>query len=160
MFSYETDDHTITITGFDGTVNFLNIPGAIDGLPVTAIAPKAFAARSDVTEIALPGSITTLGGFAFHNCANLKRITLHNTVTNYSDGVVKGCRAVEEVRVIADAPEDVASYEVVKRMLTDTDVVLKFRFVYMAEKYDRVPVPLSYFFHNNSRLLASLTSRR
>lgn len=133
MYIYEKKDHGITVTGFDGTVNFLNVPEAIDGVPVTAIAPKAFAARSDVTEIALPGSITTLGGFAFHNCVNLKRITLHNTVTNYSDGVVKGCRAVEEVCVIADASDEAASYEVVKRMLADTDVVLQFRFVYEAE---------------------------
>ena len=131
MYTYEKTDNGITVTGFDGTVNFLNVPEAIDGVPVTAIAPKAFAARSDVTEIALPGSITTLGGFAFHNCVNLKRITLHNTVTNYSDGVVKGCRAVEEVCVIADAPDEAASYEVVKRMLADTDVVLRFKFVYV-----------------------------
>ena len=52
MYTYEKKDHGITVTGFDGTVNFLNVPEAIDGVAVTAIAPGddcASAVRSSIS---------------------------------------------------------------------------------------------------------------
>ena len=147
MFTYETIHKSLPgaeenlqthITGFEGEVNFLKVPSAIEGMTVTGIAARAFADRKDVQEVQLPETVTMLGGFAFHNCTALRKLTLHNTVTNYSDGFIKGCRALTEVTMLVDAPKEGASFEAVKRLLADTDVVIRFRFVYEEGKASEV----------------------
>ena len=73
-------EECLEITGFEGSVKNLTIPEQIGGLAVRSIGRHAFERRADLQEVSLPASLRRLSLFAFHNCANLRKITLHDRV--------------------------------------------------------------------------------
>ncbi len=100
----------------------LVIPEEIEGLLVCSIGKHAFASRKNLKEVFLPEHITTLGGFAFHNCPNLTVIHLSDSVVDYYDGVIRQC---EELRLIEITCRQ-SSYTIVRAMLADSDRELSF----------------------------------
>ena len=64
---YETTkEHTITVTGYEGTVRHLVIPDQVDGCPVKTIGKNAFSAREDLESVSIPKTVETLGRYAFY----------------------------------------------------------------------------------------------
>ena len=54
---YETTkEHTITVTGYEGTVRHLVIPDQVDGCPVKTIGKNAFSAREDLESVSVKNS--------------------------------------------------------------------------------------------------------
>ena len=49
-----TKEHTITVTGYEGTIRHLVIPDQVDGCPVPPIANNAFSAREDLECVCIP----------------------------------------------------------------------------------------------------------
>ena len=120
---YRKTDKGIMITacfGYDGEV-FL--PDEIDGVPITAIAPYAFAENevseedevwindealllsprehltaSKITMITLPDGIREIGRYAFYRCRNLKKLVLSDGILEIGGGALNGCR-IEEVEI-------------------------------------------------------------
>lgn len=112
----------IMITGFEGSVSRLVVPDTIDGMAVEAIGNHAFSGRQDIEEVVLPESIKTLFGFAFHNCRNLRKITLFDSLDDYYDGVCRQCDNLEEVEITINK----SWYEVIRNFLADNDKTLRF----------------------------------
>ena len=54
----------VKITGFTGGTTDLRIPPRLEGLPVTAIGPSAFA-RRQLTSVRIPDTVTHIGATAF-----------------------------------------------------------------------------------------------
>ncbi len=127
-FLYEITEHRrdahkyVTITGSTGNASNLVIPCEIEGLPVEAIGNHAFSGRQDIVMVSLPGSIKTLFGFAFHNCRNLKKISLHDSIDDYYDGVCRQCDSLTDIEMVMDR----GWYEVVRNFLADNDRTLRF----------------------------------
>jgi len=97
---YETTkEHTITVTGYEGTIRHLVIPDQVDGCPVKTIGKNAFSAREDLESVSIPKTVETLGRYAFYNCKKLKSISLYDSVEDYYDGVIKQCHCLEEVKL-------------------------------------------------------------
>ena len=93
---YETTkEHTITVTGYEGTIRHLVIPDQVDGCPVKTIGKNAFSAREDLESVSIPKTVETLGRYAFYNCKKLKNISLYDSVEDYYDGVIKQCHCLE-----------------------------------------------------------------
>ena len=128
MFIYEKkhhkkDDHEyLEIKGFEGRVTDMVVPGEIDNVPVEAIGNHAFSRRSDIVSISLPETIRTLYGFAFHDCRNLKKITLFDSLDDYYDGVCRQCDSLEVIELTVRR----SWYEVIRNFLADNDKTLKF----------------------------------
>ena len=65
----------VSITGlkeeFRSTSLLIEIPGEIEGLPVTEIADRAFSSVGSGKSIMLPYSVTRIGEYAFYNCSTL-----------------------------------------------------------------------------------------
>lgn len=61
QFSYVTNNGALTITGYSGIGEAVTVPGAIDGLPVTSIGDKAFGSCTNLTNVTIPASITSIG---------------------------------------------------------------------------------------------------
>ena len=71
-----------TITGFNTNdeeyANFdgiLNIPSIVNGQTVTSINSNAFQNNNKIISVNIPSTITTIGGYAFDGCSNLKELT-------------------------------------------------------------------------------------
>jgi hypothetical protein len=90
---------TITIDSYAGDGGAVVIPGTMGGLPVTAIANEAFSG-SDLTSIAVPNSVITIGDDAFVGCVGLTNITLPNS-GNMSIGnwAFLGCTSLTSVTI-------------------------------------------------------------
>ena len=128
MFTYEIksdkkDEHKyIEITGYEGSVAHLNVPKEIDGISVEAIGNHSFSGRSDLVSVSLPESIRTLYGFAFHNCRNLKKISLYDSIDDYYDGVCRQCDSLRDIEIVLNR----GWFEVVRNFLADYDGNLRF----------------------------------
>ncbi|MCR5403368.1 MAG: leucine-rich repeat domain-containing protein [Butyrivibrio sp.] len=129
LFTYsektdKKDKHSyIEVTGYEGSIRDLVIPDAIDGMRVEAIGNHAFSGRQDLCTVILPEGVRTILGFAFHNCRNLKRIELYDSVDDYYDGVIRQCDSLEEVAISIKR----GWYEVVRNFLADNDKRIRIR---------------------------------
>ena len=126
----------IEITGFDGTARSLTIPDRIDGLPVRSIGKHAFAGRKDLQEAVLPPSVKRLSLFAFHNCADLRRMSLYDSAEDYYDGVIRQCTALREIEIRFSG----SSYALLKDMLSDNDHAMSFH-LYLPSEEIRLSFP-------------------
>lgn len=128
-FLYELKEHKkdahkyIEITGFEGNTSNLVVPEEIDGYVVEAIGNHAFSRRHDILSVDLPKTIKTLYGFAFHDCRNLKKIRLHDSIDDYYDGVCRQCDSLTDVDIFIDR----GWYEVIRNFLADSDRTLRFK---------------------------------
>lgn len=119
----------LEITGFEGNVKNLTIPEQIGGLAVRSIGRHAFERRADLLEVSLPASLRRLSLFAFHNCANLRKMTLHDSVEDYYDGVIRQCSELETIELYGERP-----YALMKEMLGDNDHAMSFHLHLPAEE--------------------------
>jgi hypothetical protein len=104
-FKTEVKDGAVTITGYTGSAKNVTIPGAIGGLPVTAVGEEAFAEKqltgvtipdsvatigvqafykNKLTSVAIPGSVTKIGAHAFRE-NQLTSVTIPDSVTEIGE---------------------------------------------------------------------------
>jgi hypothetical protein len=136
LYSVEEDKKDkhkfIMITGFEESVADLIIPEEISGLRVEAVGNHSFSARSDLRSVTIPGSVRTLYGFAFHNCRNLKKISLCDSIDDYYDGVCRQCDSLDEIEITMNR----GWFEVIRNFLADSDRTLRFVIKEKADKAD------------------------
>ena len=125
-FLYEKTEYRgedcIEITGSTSETRSLTIPDTIEEMPVRSIGRHAFAARNDLQEISLPPTMKRLCRFAFHNCRNLRKIRLYDSVEDYYDGAVRQCGALSEIELVTDG----SSFALMKEMLEGCDHAVSF----------------------------------
>ena len=100
----------IEITGYEGSIRHLVIPGMIENIPVRSIGKYAFSGRGD------------LGRQAFYNCKNLTTLSLFDSVEDYYDGVIKQCGNLHAITLYQKRN----SFSVMKELLADNDRMLHF----------------------------------
>jgi len=120
VFDYNIKNGEILINACFSMTSVAEIPEEIDGLPVTEIAPYAFAGDvvkfnfttspdesspvpklngGRLEEIIIPKTVKRIGRYAFYNCENLRRIEFHNTLVDLGAGAFTGCHRVKEIKV-------------------------------------------------------------
>ncbi|MGC9944451.1 MAG: choice-of-anchor tandem repeat GloVer-containing protein [Verrucomicrobiota bacterium] len=80
-----TNSGAITITGYTGFSNELDIPSQINGLPVTRIGSGAFGGDDRLTGVTISDSVTNVGAGAFVGCSSLTAIAVDTRNPYYSD---------------------------------------------------------------------------
>lgn len=107
----EKEEYFLEVTGFDGETSFFSVPdhaplqGEIPGkmpdemLPVRSIGPHAMERRSELREVVIPDTVTSLRAFSFHNCKNLRRISMTDSVIDVYDGVIRHCDSLREIEI-------------------------------------------------------------
>lgn len=89
-FAYTAADGEVTITDYIGTSEHVLIPDAIDGLPVTALADKAFYEKH-VTTVVVPDSVTEIGDLCFSGDNYLVSLTLPDELAELSYAALESC---------------------------------------------------------------------
>lgn len=89
-FAYTADGGEVTITDYIGTSEHVLIPDAIDGLPVTALADKAFYEKH-VTTVVVPDSVTEIGDLCFSGDNYLVSLTLPDELAELSYAALESC---------------------------------------------------------------------
>ncbi len=97
-FEYEVDGDEVTITKYTQSSTEFTVPSEIDGKPVTKIGESAFK-KTNVRTIALPDTVTEIGGSAFVDCASLTEITLSKGLTTMGSSVFSGCGNLHEITI-------------------------------------------------------------
>ncbi|HKW30193.1 MAG TPA: leucine-rich repeat protein [Verrucomicrobiae bacterium] len=97
-FIYIITNGTITITGYTGTDSAVTIPGTINGLPVTSIGNYAFENETSVTSVTIPGSVTSIGSYAFLG-SGLTSVTIGGSVTNIGVAAFGYCSSLTNVTI-------------------------------------------------------------
>ena len=72
---------------------------------VTTIGDYAFYYCSGLTSVTIPSSVTSIGNYAFEYCSGLISVTIPNSVTSIGSGAFKGCSGLTSVTI----PNSVAS---------------------------------------------------
>ena len=101
LFKYEKEGSAIKITGFNGPVQELIIPSAIDGLPVEKLASNAFTDLS-AQKVVIPPSVKVIENGAFTNC-DFNEIILFDSLEKISDYSFKECSNIKTLRINAAA---------------------------------------------------------
>ncbi|MGN0768545.1 MAG: leucine-rich repeat domain-containing protein, partial [Christensenellales bacterium] len=63
------------------------------------IADRAFLNRSSLTDITLPGSVTSIGSSAFENCSSLKNLVLPDGVSRIDDKTFSDCSSLTSITI-------------------------------------------------------------
>lgn len=66
---------------------------------ITALADDAFAFCKNLTEIAVPYSVKTIGGRAFYSCEKLEKVVLPDSVSVIGECAFQGCEALTTINL-------------------------------------------------------------
>ena len=85
--------HTLNIQGEE--ITNLVIPGS-----VTSIGNYAFSSCSGLTEIIIPEGVTSIGNYAFSSCSGLTSVSLPSTLTSIGSFVFSGCSNLNSINYL------------------------------------------------------------
>ncbi len=77
----------------------LEIPDAIDGVPVVAIHADACRGLAGVEEAVCPGSVQAIGSCAFRDCPDLRVLCLPRYLPDFDSSWFRHCPALEELEL-------------------------------------------------------------
>jgi BspA type Leucine rich repeat region (6 copies) len=90
IYTYSTNaDGSANIVAYAGPPWVVSIPTHINGLTVTTIGEAAFQVIS-LINVTIPGSVTSIGDYAFSQCYSLTNVTIPNSVTNIGEAAFGG----------------------------------------------------------------------
>jgi len=103
-YTYTTNNGTITITGYTGPGGAVDIPGTINGLPVTCIGEAAFSDCTNLTSVTIPNNVASIGYWMFNGCTSLTSVTIGNSLTTIGYGAFDSCTSLSVITVVANNP--------------------------------------------------------
>lgn len=95
-YQYAKIDGGAAIVFCSSTDPVITVPAELDGVKITEIYPAAFSACT-ASEIIVSEGIKTIRKTAFDSCANLKSITLPQSVETIEDYVFENCIYLEKI---------------------------------------------------------------
>ena len=106
-FTYEfnADDSGVIIKEWNSKDAVAEIPGKIEGLPVTEIGKWAFSGCETVEKVTLPNTITFINDNAFSGCTKLTEINIPDSVTQIGNGSFSRCEILSSITI----PDSVTS---------------------------------------------------
>ena len=91
-YTYEKqDDGEMTLTGYTGREESLNVPTEIAGGTVTEVGDECYRGNVWIKKITVPEGITDIGDYGFEACSAAKKVFLPNSLKTIGDGAFSGC---------------------------------------------------------------------
>ena len=107
---YPLPDGTYAVSA--GTTKYLEeivIPKEYNGKAVSTILPNAFDSNSNLKNITIPDSVTSIGDAAFSGCTSLASIEIPDSVTSIGNYAFRDCSSLTSVE-IGDSVTSIGSY--------------------------------------------------
>ena len=79
----------------DCTDTDIVVPSEYEGLPVTAVAQRAFSSNNNITSVTIPESVTSVGRYAFQYSNNLKSVKILNKNCSLGNKLFVECISLE-----------------------------------------------------------------
>jgi hypothetical protein len=99
QFSFETNNGTLTVTGYSGPeVASVVIPATTNGMPIVSIGQSAFAYRN-ITGITIPEGVITIADSAFFECLLLRSVTIPDSVVSLGPYSFSMCTNLMEITI-------------------------------------------------------------
>ncbi|MGD9613726.1 MAG: leucine-rich repeat domain-containing protein, partial [Kiritimatiellia bacterium] len=98
-FTWTTNGDELVLAKYAGTGGAVAIPADVDGRPVAAIGPEAFADCAGLKAVAVPDGVVRIGARAFAYCTGLVRVELGAGVAEIGEWAFRGCRQLAEISV-------------------------------------------------------------
>ena len=123
---HEDKEPYIELTGCLHPERVLRLPQMIEGLPVTQIGSHAFERLADTEEIIIPGTVRTVGSFAFYGCRSLRRLTFTDMIEGWGFGAIRFCDEIREltIRILRNR------FTVLRDLLGDVDYAFRVLLLY------------------------------
>ncbi len=84
----------ITITYAEVRTGTVTIPSQLNGLPVLAIADRAFVGQTKLKKVTIPDSVESIGCGAFENCKYLTSVSIGKNVKFIGAHAFTGCSSI------------------------------------------------------------------
>ncbi len=97
-FTFDSGTGTITAFTNDQTVSIV-IPDSIAGVTVTRIGSGAFATRTNLRSVVIPGTVTAMEPNAFSGCTALSFVKLPPNLQSIPAGAFDGCSSLTFVSI-------------------------------------------------------------
>ena len=98
-------DGTVSVLAYEGTESILVIPDEIDGRAVTAIEQCAFMENEDISEVVIPATINTIGGYAFAKCSGLQRVVIQAGQVGIGRRAFYDCAGLQDIIFTDSVPK-------------------------------------------------------
>ena len=99
-FTLNEKESTYSVTGM-GLCNDTDIiiPNKHNGLPVTSIGEEAFYQCAELKSISIPESVVSIGKYAFCGCTGLTSITIPNSMISIKNGAFYYCNGLTSITI-------------------------------------------------------------
>lgn len=77
------DNETYMAQRYIGDDAHVTVPSSYYGCPVSVLMDDLFKGHTEIESVALPDTLTDIGGFVFDGCANLKKIELPSSLNTF-----------------------------------------------------------------------------
>ena len=109
MYAFDNASATYAIIDYIGYATEVVIPSTYQDMPVTSVGNYAFHNCASLTSITIPDSITSIGNYAFNECTSLTSITIPNSVTSIGNYAFAGCTNLPNI-IIPNSVTTIGSY--------------------------------------------------
>lgn len=121
-FEYEKKNGYVVITALKGDPSVVEIPGMLDGLPVTELKEYLFSGKSLET-LYLPDTVKKIGRYGFYNCRSLHTMWFGSHFTDIGSGAFTGCHNIRKLYVHMES-QDSGIKEILSEIGEELEVVL------------------------------------
>ncbi len=97
--TYKNYGDYIEISDCYKSVETIEIPSYINGIPVTSIGENAFYECRDLTSVNIPESVKNIGSFAFTYCKSLKSVNIPDGVTSIEYDTFAFCSSLISIEL-------------------------------------------------------------
>lgn len=98
-YEYTIINGEVTIVGYKGEPEFIEIPEFIEGCPVTEVRDNAFYRCSSLREIVLPDTVLKIGHHSFYACYSLEKAVLPVGLEEIGMGCFCGCTELKAIEI-------------------------------------------------------------
>ena len=104
-FKFTVTDDVATIIGYTGTANDLTVPSQLGGKDVVAIAGSVFAENTNLKNVTIPSTVTSIELRTFVGCTSLESVSLPTNLTELGSSAFEGCTSLKTVTIPASLTE-------------------------------------------------------